>query len=91
MAVSPPRRYPDIGRRPDRRYLYLSTGIRGEKVTDVSQRLLVQYGGLRGLWRLDVAELALGTAASVSGERNKIPVRPSQAHDRGGIADRTPR
>jgi hypothetical protein len=27
-------------------------GIRGETVTDVSQRLLAQHGGLRGLFRL---------------------------------------
>ena len=33
-------------------------GIPGESVTDVSQRLLAQHGGLRGLFRLDVAELA---------------------------------
>jgi DNA repair protein RadC len=33
------------------------TGIRGETVTDVSQRLLVHHGGLRGLLRLDIAEL----------------------------------
>ncbi len=51
------RRYPDRGRRPARRYLYLLTGIRGETVTDVSQRLLAHHGGLRGLFRLDVAEL----------------------------------
>ena len=38
-------------------------------VTDVSQRLLAHHGGLRGLFRLDVAELALvrglGDAKSV--------------------------
>ena len=33
-------------------------GIRGETVTDISPRLLAHYGGLRGLFRLDVAELA---------------------------------
>jgi DNA repair protein RadC len=45
------------------------TGIRGETVTDVSQRLLAHHGGLRGLFRLDVVELArlrgLGDAKSV--------------------------
>jgi hypothetical protein len=46
------------GRGAGRRYLYLLTGIRGETVTDVSQRLLAHHGGLRGLFRLDVAELA---------------------------------
>ena len=52
-----------------RRYLYLLTGIRGETVTDVSQRLLAHHGGLRGLFRLEVAELArirgLGDAKAV--------------------------
>jgi DNA repair protein RadC len=46
------------GRSADRRYLYLSTGIVGETVTDVSQRLLAEHGGLRGLFQMDVAELA---------------------------------
>ena len=41
-----------------RRYLYLSSGIRGETVTDGSQRLLADHGGLCGLIRLDAAELA---------------------------------
>ena len=56
-------------RRPDRRYLYLLTGSVGETATDLSQRLLAQYGGLRGLFRMDIAELArlrgLGDAKSV--------------------------
>jgi DNA repair protein RadC len=43
--------------------------MRDETVTDVSQRLLALHGGLRGLFRLDVAELArvrgLGDAKSV--------------------------
>ena len=30
----------------DRRYLYLSTGVPRETVTDVSQRLLAHHGGL---------------------------------------------
>jgi hypothetical protein len=33
-------------------------GIRGETVTDVSQRLLAHHGRLRGRYRLNVAELA---------------------------------
>ena len=44
-------------------------GLPGETVTDVSQRLLAQHGGLRGLFRLEVAELArirgLGDAKAV--------------------------
>jgi hypothetical protein len=32
--------------------------IRGETVTDISQRLLAQYGGLRGLFCMDNAEQA---------------------------------
>ena len=34
------------------------TGIVGETVTSVAQRLLAEHGGLRGLMRLEVAELA---------------------------------
>jgi DNA repair protein RadC len=41
----------------------------GETVTDVSQRLLAEHGGLRGLFQMDVAELArirgLGDAKAV--------------------------
>ena len=41
----------------------------GETVTDLSQRLLAHHGGLRGIFRLDVAELArirgLGDAKAV--------------------------
>jgi DNA repair protein RadC len=41
----------------------------GETVTGLSQRLLAQYGGLRGLFRLDLSELArnhgVGDAKSV--------------------------
>ncbi len=47
----------------------MSTGLVGETVTDVSQRLLAQHGGLRGLFQMDVAELArirgLGDAKAV--------------------------
>lgn len=49
--------------------IILNTGIRGETVTDLSQRLLAQYGGLRGLFRMEISELAavrgLGDAKSV--------------------------
>ena len=44
-------------------------GVRGETVTDVSKRLLAHHGGLRGLFHLEVAELArvrgLGDAKAV--------------------------
>ena len=47
----------------------LSSGIVGETVIDLSQRLLAHHGGLRGLVRLDIAELArlrgLGDAKAV--------------------------
>jgi hypothetical protein len=61
LSASPPNRHPppySAASRVSQRYLYLLTGIRGETVTDVSQRLLAHHGGLRGLFRLDVAELA---------------------------------
>ena len=49
--------------------IILNTGIRGETVTDVAQRLLAQHGGLRGLFGMDLAELSrlrgLGDAKSV--------------------------
>ncbi len=49
--------------------IVLNTGIRGETVTDVAQRLLADCGGLRGLFRIDLAELArvrgVGDAKSV--------------------------
>ncbi len=45
------------------------TGGVEETVTDLSQRLLAQYGGLRGLFRLNLSELArihgVGDAKSV--------------------------
>jgi DNA repair protein RadC len=44
-------------------------GIVGETVTDLSQRLLAQHGGLRGLFQMDLTELAgirgLGDAKAV--------------------------
>lgn len=49
--------------------IILNTGIVGETVTAVAQRLLADHGGLRGLMRLDVLELArirgLGDAKAV--------------------------
>ena len=36
----------------------LNTGIKGESVTAIAQRLLTSHGGLSGLMRLDYAELA---------------------------------
>lgn len=38
--------------------ILLNTGLKGEPVTAVAQRLLVEHGGLTGLMRLDVTELA---------------------------------
>ena len=38
--------------------IILNTGIVGETVTAVAQRLLADHGGLRGLMRMDVSELA---------------------------------
>jgi DNA repair protein RadC len=38
--------------------ILLNTGLPGEPVTDVAQRLLRDHGGLPGLMRLDVVELA---------------------------------
>ena len=38
--------------------IILNTGIVGETVTVVAQRLLAEHGGLLGLMKLDVAELA---------------------------------
>ena len=63
------RRFGAVGSGAARFYLYLLSGIRGETVTDVSQRLPAHHGGLRGIFRLDVAELArirgLGDAKAV--------------------------
>ena len=39
--------------------LILNTGVQGASVTAVSQRLLAHHGGLGGLFRMDIAELAL--------------------------------
>src|SRR5690606_1625956 len=38
--------------------IILNTGISGESVTSISQRLLAHHGGLAGLLRMDVNELA---------------------------------
>ena len=49
--------------------IILNTGLAGETVTAVAQRLLAEHGGLRGLMQLDVAELerirGLGEAKAV--------------------------
>jgi DNA repair protein RadC len=49
--------------------IILNTGLVGETVTDLSQRLLAEHGGLRGLFRLEISELAsirgLGDAKAV--------------------------
>ncbi|MFN8593416.1 MAG: DNA repair protein RadC [Thermomicrobiales bacterium] len=49
--------------------IILNTGIVGETVTVVAQRLLAEHGGLRGLYRMDLTELArirgLGDAKAV--------------------------
>lgn len=49
--------------------IILNTGIVGENVLDVSQRLLADHGGLRGLFKMETSELArirgLGDAKSV--------------------------
>ena len=49
--------------------ILLNTGLVGETVTDVAQRLLAQHGGLRGLRNLEVVELTrirgLGEAKAV--------------------------
>jgi DNA repair protein RadC len=69
VSVTAARRCRDAELRADRRYLYLLTGSVGETVTDLSQRLLAQHGGLRGLFSMDITELArlrgLGDAKSV--------------------------
>jgi DNA repair protein RadC len=38
--------------------ILLRTGIKGEPVTDVAQRLLAEHGGLLGLMKLEAGELA---------------------------------
>ncbi len=38
--------------------ILLNTGLKGEPVTDLAQRLLRDHGGLTGLMRMDVVELA---------------------------------
>lgn len=37
--------------------ILLNTGLKGEPVTDLAQRLLRDHGGLTGLMRMDVVEL----------------------------------
>src|SRR5688572_4220939 len=38
--------------------IILNTGIKGESVTSMAQRLLTHHGGLAGLMRMDLVELA---------------------------------
>lgn len=49
--------------------IILNTGIVGETVTDLSQRILAEHGGLRGLMQMEVGELArvrgLGEAKAI--------------------------
>jgi DNA repair protein RadC len=49
--------------------IILNTGIVGEGVAEVAQRLIAQHGGLRGLYQMDVMELirirGLGDAKAV--------------------------
>lgn len=72
-------------------YLYLLTGIRGETVTGIAQRLLAHHGGPQGLLRLDGAKLAqmqgIGNAKGVrlllrAGLRSRQSTRPM--HQAGG-------
>ena len=55
--------------RPSRRYLYLTIGMKGETITDVSPRLLDESGGLRALFRMGINKLpricGLGDAKAV--------------------------
>jgi DNA repair protein RadC len=46
--------------------IILNTGIRGKTVTDVSQRLLAQHGGLRGLFRINTVEFSRASTAESS-------------------------
>ena len=38
--------------------ILLNTGVKGEPVTAIAQRLLAEHGGLVGLMKLDVRQLA---------------------------------
>ena len=38
--------------------ILLNTGLKGEPVTDIAQRILREHGGLQGLMRMDAVELA---------------------------------
>jgi DNA repair protein RadC len=62
-----------------------NTRLVGETVTDVSQRLLAQHGGLRGLFQVDVAELA-----RVRGLGDARAVRLKAAMELGQLAARSP-
>jgi hypothetical protein len=75
-ALPPPHRRPP--------HLLSTITLRwGESVTDVSQRLVAQHGGLRGLFRLNVAELTQKDLSLVNRKRDEVSLGPSQAHDPG--------
>jgi DNA repair protein RadC len=78
VSVTAARRCRDAELRADRRYLYLLTGSVGETVTDLSQRLLAQHGGLRGLGdaksvRL-IAALELGRRLAALPPEDRPPI-----------------
>jgi hypothetical protein len=63
----------------------------GETDTAVSQRLLAHNGGLRGFFRLDVAELAQQSSNLISRHRHEVAIGPAQAHDRAVLVVKTSR
>jgi hypothetical protein len=72
-------------------FLFPTPAIGGETDTAVSQRLLAHHGGLRGLFRLDVAELAQQSSNLMSSHRHKVAIGPAQAHDRAVLVVKTSR
>ena len=63
--------------------------MKGEAVTDVSQRLLAEHGGLRGLFRMELRGLAQRELSLISRERDEVPVGPSHVHHRAVLVDKT--